>query len=159
MYFIVLFFASWIWFYKKADNSRIRELYGVMIYTSFLALWTDLIMVHYKLWSYHGLPHSKYLIPLLLDFSVYPVVAYLFTQDAPLAWGGIIKRVVGWTFFSVLLEWVTLITGHIQHHKWWTLGFSLVSDILIYLSIWAIYRLYRPAYIHNQLSKRGNFQP
>ncbi|MEW9671767.1 hypothetical protein [Ammoniphilus sp. 3BR4] len=41
MYFIVLFTASWIWFYNKADKSRIRELYGIMIYTSFLALWTD----------------------------------------------------------------------------------------------------------------------
>lgn len=153
MYFIVVFILSWIWFYKKADKSRIQELFGVVIYTCLLAIWTDLIMVHYQLWSYHGLPQSDYTIPLLLGFGIYPVVAYLFTQDVPLHWLGALKRTLVWTFFSVIFEWVTLVTGHIEHHKWWSLGLSLGADILIYLSIWAIYLIYRPAYISQSLNE------
>lgn len=156
MYFIVLFTASWIWFYNKADKSRVRELYGIMIYTSFLALWTDLIMIHYKLWSYHGLPHSNFTIPLLLDFSVYPVVAYMFIQNVPMNGLGMLKRTLVWTLFSIVFEWITLLTENIRHLKWWTLGLSFTADIFIYISIWAVFRFYRPAYLTQPPRKKEN---
>jgi hypothetical protein len=98
----------------------------VVIYTCLLAIWTDLIMVHNQLWSYHGLPQSDYSIPLLLGFGIYPVVAYLFTQGVPLHWLGVIKRTLVWTFFVLFLNG---------------------ADILIYLSIWGVYLIYRPAYV------------
>lgn len=146
MYFIIIFLLSWIWFWFKADKNRMRELFGVAIYTSFLGLLTDLIMIHNKLWSYHGLPHPLYTIPLVLDFSIYPVVSYLFTQNLPPSWLGIIIRTLSWTLFSVIFEWITLKTGHMDYHQWWNLWLSAGADLLIYLSIAGIYRFYGPAY-------------
>lgn len=146
MYFIALFLLSWIWFFYKANKYRWRDLFGAVVYTSFLGLLTDLIMVHYKLWAYEGLPHPLYTIPLLLDFSVYPVVAFLFTQKLPSTWQGLFWRIGYWSFFSIIFEWITLRTGHIQHRMWWNLWLSLAADIFIYLSIALIYQFYSSAY-------------
>jgi hypothetical protein len=147
MYFIVLFILTWIWFFLQADKSRLRELYGVMVYSSFLGLLTDLIMVHYKLWSYRGLPDPLFTIPLLLDFSIYPIVTYLFVQNLPASWKDIWKRTLVWTMFAIFFEWVTLETHHMHHHLWWNLGYSFIADITIYLSIAGLYRFYSPAYL------------
>lgn len=146
MYFVAVFLFSWGWFYLRADKSRVRELFGVAVYTAFLGLLTDLIMVHYKLWSYSGLPHPLYVIPLTLDFGIYPVVSYLFTQRLPQRWGRICVRVFLWTMPSVLFEYVTLRTHHMRHHMWWSLWLSFAADLVIYSSIALLYRYYRPFY-------------
>lgn len=151
MYFVLVFVLCWLFFFFKADKSRARELFPVCVYTSFLGLFTDLLMVEYKLWSYTGLPHSLYTIPLLLDFGIYPVVAYLFCQNLPEQWKQIFKRAVLWMIPAIIFEWVTILTGNMQHHMWWTLWLSLLSDIIIYLSIALVYRYYRSAYEQGRL--------
>ncbi|GAX88931.1 CBO0543 family protein [Effusibacillus lacus] len=150
MYYIAVFFVSWIWWYLKADKTRLREMFGAVVFTMFLGLLTDLIMVHYKLWDYEGLPEPIYTIPLLLDYSVYPVVAYLFAQNLPETWGDILKRTLIWTGFAICFEWITLKTGHMEHHQWWNLWLSLAADILIFLSMAAIFRYYRTAYLRSE---------
>ncbi|MTI86064.1 MAG: hypothetical protein FH756_19745 [Firmicutes bacterium] len=147
MYFIVLFVLAWTWFYFRANKKRAREIYGAAIFASLLGLMTDLIMVHYNLWSYSGLPQPLYTIPLLLEFSVYPVVSYLFVQKLPPTWKDIFKRILIWTLFAGLLEWITLETGYMQHKLWWNLWLSVVADVMIFFLITGIYRFYSPAYV------------
>lgn len=147
MYFLILFAGVWLWFIWIADKSRVREFYGAVVYTSFLGLATDLIMVEYKLWSYVGLPHPLYTIPLTLDFGMYPVVAYLFLQHLPSTWGAIFIRALLWTAPALLFEWFTLRIGAMHHHQWWRLWMSMIADIFIYLSIAGVFRYYRPAFM------------
>jgi len=157
MYFVVLSGLAWIWFYFTADKKRFRELYGAAAFATLLGLMTDLIMVHYSLWCYKGLPQPLYTIPLLLDFSVYPVVSYLFVQRLPAAWKDIFKRVLVWTIFAGTLEWLTLQAGYMQHKLWWNLWLSVVADVIIFISIAAVYRFYGAVYITgNRLPGHGS---
>ncbi|MFC4767607.1 CBO0543 family protein [Effusibacillus consociatus] len=149
VFFIILFLLSWLWFFLQADKTRLRELFGVAVYSSFLGLITDLIMVKYALWSYKGLPQPVFSIPLLLDFGVYPVVAYLFVQNLPGTWGRILLRTLIWSVFAISLEWIVFKTNHMQYHAWWSTKLSFLADILIYLSIAGVYRFYRPAYVNS----------
>jgi hypothetical protein len=146
VYFIIVFLICWLIFWIKADKSRAKELYGAVIYTSFLGLLTDLIMIHYKLWSYNGMPQAIISIPLTLDFGIYPVVAYLYTQTLPETWGKIARNALFWTLPAITFEYITLHVGSMKHHLWWNLWLSFIADILIYLSIAVVYRFYRPAY-------------
>lgn len=146
MYFLAVFAISWIWWFISADKHRVRELFGAAIWSSFLGLLTDLIMVHYQLWSYRGLPAAEYTIPLLLDFGIYPVVTYLFVQWMPEDWWGIMKRAVIWSAAATLFEFVTLKVGVMEHHQWWSMWLSFTADMVIFWSIAGIYRYYRPAY-------------
>jgi hypothetical protein len=146
MYFIGLFIVSWLWFYLQADKSRIRELFGAALFASFLGSLTDLLMVEFKMWSYSGLPQPGFTIPILLVFSIYPVVSYLFVQNLPDMWKRIWQRTLVWSLYAVIFEWFTLRTRHIHHLSWWNLGYSFVADIIIFLTIAAFYRYYRPAY-------------
>lgn len=146
MYFIVLFILSWMCFFYFADKNNIRKYYGAVMYSSFLGLLTDLIMVTYMLWSYQGLPSPSYSIPLLLDFSIYPVVSYLFLQSLPPTWGKIIRNTLIWTAAAATFEWITLKTGYMGHHKWWNLYYSIGADTVIFLSIACLYRYYSQAY-------------
>jgi hypothetical protein len=84
-----------------------------------------------------------------LDFGIYPVVAYLFTQTLPTTWRKILRKALLCSFPSILFEFITLRTGNMEHHEWWNLWCSFGSDILIYLSIAAVYRIYSPAYVGN----------
>lgn len=147
MYFVALIVVSWLVFIWRADKSRMREFYGAVVYTSFLGLATDLIMVEYNLWSYEGLPHPLYTIPLTLDFGIYPVVAYLYLQHLPPTWGAIFIRALLCMAPALLFEWVTLRIGAMHHHLWWRLWHSMIADIFIYLSIAAVFRYYRPAFL------------
>lgn len=147
MYFVILFVLVWLWFWWKADKTRIAEIYGAVVFTCFLGLLTDLIMVHYKLWAYCGLPKPLFTVPLSLDFGIYPVVAYLFVQNLPQHWPGIWRRTILWMIPSLLFEVVTLKLGYIQHLQWWNIWLSGVSDVIIYLSIAVVYRYYSPVYV------------
>lgn len=147
MHFVILFVVVWTVFFWKADKRRMREFYGAVVYTSFLGLTTDLIMVEYKLWSYEGLPQPLYSIPLTLDFGIYPVVAYFYLQTLPETWGAIFIRAILWTTPSALFEWITMRIGIMHHHLWWELWMSMVSDVIIYLSIAAVFRYYRSDFL------------
>lgn len=147
MYFIGLFVVSWILFYWKADKRRIRELFGAAVFASLLGSLTDLLMVEYKLWSYFGLPQPLFTIPIMLVLSVYPVVSFLFVQGLPDMWLQILWRTLLWSVIAVIFEWITLLTRHIEHLMWWNLGYSFLADIIIFLSIAAFYRYYRPTYV------------
>ncbi|BCJ86799.1 CBO0543 family protein [Effusibacillus dendaii] len=146
MYFLFLFTFTWTWFLVYADKTRLREFYTAVMFSATLGLLTDLMMIHYLLWDYKGLPQSQFSTPLILDSSIYPVVTYLFLQGLPKTWVSMLKRTVTWSCFAVLFEWVTIHTGHMQHHLWWNLGFSFLSDNLIFICIIAIYCFTRPAY-------------
>ncbi len=146
MYFLGVFVLSWLWFWIGADKTRLRELFGVAVWSSFLGLLTDLIMVHYQLWTYSGLPAPLFTIPLMLDFGIYPVVTYLFVQSLPEQWSGIILRSVTWAAGAIIFEYMTLQTGTMEHHLWWNLGLSFLADNVIFWSIALVYRYYRPAY-------------
>ncbi|PWK09043.1 CBO0543 family protein [Tumebacillus permanentifrigoris] len=149
MYFIVVFVLCWIVFWWKADKKRLKEIYGAVVYTSFLGLLTDLVIMHYQLWSYNGLLYPKFTIPLSLDFGIYPVVAYLFVQTMPPTWKQTVIRGILWTLPAIGFEYLTLRTGNMAHHGWWNLGYSFLADQLIFLSIAGVYRFYRPAYVRN----------
>lgn len=149
MYFVIVFVFCWVLFLWKGDKKRIKELYGAVIYTSFLGLFSDLIMVHYQLWSYNGLPYPLYSIPLALDFSIYPVVAFLFTQTLPDTWRQIGTRAFLWTLPSIFFEYVTIKMGNMEHHQWWNLWWSFGADLVIYMSIAMVYRTYRTSLVGN----------
>ncbi|MGZ4031925.1 MAG: CBO0543 family protein [Tumebacillaceae bacterium] len=146
MYFVILFVLSWTAFFCFADRSRFREFYGAIMFTAYLGLLTDVIMVHYQLWEYIGLPHPLYVIPLSLDFGIYPVVCMIFLQWLPQNWGRIFRRSIYCSIAAILLEWLTIRTGHMKHHMWWNLGWSFLSDILIFMMISWVFRYYSGYY-------------
>lgn len=146
MYFVILWILSWIAFFLFADRSRVREFFGAMMFTAFLGLFTDLVMVRYQLWSYSGLPQPLYVIPLTLDFGIYPVVSFIFLQWLPQKWGLIFRRSIYCSIAAILLEWMTMVSGHMKHHMWWNLNFSFLSDLLIFLMISSVYRFYGREY-------------
>jgi hypothetical protein len=63
-----------------ADRKRWREILPVCFFATGADLCADVIMHHYELWTYDD---SSLFVDLLDDFSVYPVVAYLFIQYLP----------------------------------------------------------------------------
>lgn len=139
---ILLFIFSWLVFWVLADKKRIPELFPTALFSAFLALLTDLIMEEYRLWSYLDKPLSGHVVPLVLDFGIYPVVSYLFIQYLPL---GLKKRMiclVFWTLGAILLEYIYLQLGIIRHHKWWNLWMSYLSDWIIFGLIILQYQFY-----------------
>lgn len=129
---IMLFFLSWLVFLWFGDKKRIPELFPTSVFAAFLGLLTDLIMEEYQLWSYHDSPLSGQGVPLVLDFGIYPVVAYLYMQYLPQRTKKRVIYILYWTIGSILLEYAYLKFGLIRHHLWWSLWISYISDWMIY---------------------------
>lgn len=146
---IILFVLSWLTFLLLGDKKRIPELFPTAVFSMFLALLTDLMMEEYQLWSYQDKPLSGHIVPLVLDFGIYPVVAYLFIQYLPLTRRKRIYWIVYWTFGAILLEYVYLKWGLIQHHKWWSLWMSYFSDWIIFVLFILQYQYYAKAAVRS----------
>ncbi|KJS03829.1 MAG: hypothetical protein VR68_00510 [Peptococcaceae bacterium BRH_c4a] len=150
MLYVVLFILSWGAWLFFADRKRWRELFPVSIFASFLGSVTDNIMHYYKLWEFHS---EHPLLPRLLDdLGIYMVLPYLFIQLLPkrrTLWIMLAYWVI-WTGFAIGLEWVHLVTNHMEHHLWWNLWYSYAADWFLFWlfyhfhRIFQLSRLYRP---------------
>jgi len=98
-------------------------------------------MHYYKLWDYGDQDHqiNKFFIEVFDDVGIYVVTTYLFLQWLPtphtfkrLFWYFFI-----WTAIAASVEWIHVATGHMTYHKWWNLGFSYISDWILF---WVFYK-------------------
>lgn len=152
MSYLILFGLSWAGFYLFADFKRIPELYPTGLLSSWLGIFTDLIMVKYNLWQYHSKFFGSLEVPLLLDWSVYPVVAILYIQFFPEK-KPLSKKLLYtliWVICSIIMEWIFMQRGEMIHRKWWTLGHSFVADWIIYGILYSMYRFLKGAWPKNE---------
>lgn len=139
---IGVFIFSWTAFLLYGDKKRIPELFPSAMFSSFLAIFTDILMAKYELWSYLDAPLSGEGIKLFLGFGIYVIVAYLFIQFIPASLSSKILYTFFWTIFAVIFEYFYLKNGLIKHHMWWTLWMSYLSDWIIFGLIYLQYRFY-----------------
>lgn len=139
---IILFILSWIIFLIFGDKKRIPEIFPTCIFSAFLALLTDLIMERYQLWSYQEIPLNRYWIPILLDFSIYPVITYFFMQYLPNKVLSQILYIFLWTLGAIFLEYIYFSLGIIVYKKWWEMWNSYISDWVLFILFILQYKYY-----------------
>ncbi|MGO4890368.1 CBO0543 family protein [Anaerobacillus sp. MEB173] len=139
---IGVFIFSWVIFALLGDKKRIPELFPTAIFSAFLGLFTDLIMVQYELWSYEDPPLASKSVKLFLDFGIYPVVAFLFIQFIPEKLTKKIIYTAVWVVCAIIFEYFYLKYGLIKHHLWWNLWMSFFADGIIFAFIYIQYCFY-----------------
>lgn len=139
---IGVFIFSWTMFLLFGNKKRIPELFPSALFSSYLALFTDILMEKYELWSYTDPPLSPQGIKLLLGFGIYFIVAYLFMQFLPVSWWKKLIYTFFWTLFAIIFEYFYLKNGLIKHHMWWTLWMSYLADWIIFGLIYLQYCFY-----------------
>lgn len=145
MYFsITVFIVSWIAFIIFADKRKFFIFSPTCYVAIILGFATDLLIVHYPLWSYPAQSCFSKCIRLYLDdFGVYFVVTYLFLQTLPKKRSiiSLIFHIFLWTLPSILLEGIALMTHSMEHDLWWSIFYSYFSD-------WILFMLF---YLHHKL--------
>lgn len=143
MFFTVRFILVLIIWFLLADKKRWRELFPVGIFAALLGSLTDAAFIdYYKLWDYHE-PHggNTFVKEVLNDIGMYIVTTYLFFQWFPkekttrkmlIYW-------FVWTGFAIIVEWIHVLTGHMEHHKWWNMWWSYAFDWIL---LWVFYKFY-----------------
>ena len=141
MFFWGRYIIVWTIWVVFADKTRWRELFSIAIYASLLGMITDhLLSDYYVLWSYNGQP--KIIKQVLDDIGIYIVTTYLFIQWLPKK-----KKLISllfywfiWTAIAVGIEWLHLVLDKMNHHKWWSLWFSYMSDWFL---LWVFYKVHQ----------------
>jgi hypothetical protein len=152
MFFVVRFVIEWTIWLIFADKKRWRELFLVSIFAGFLAMSTDLLMTVYKLWDFDG---SNIVAEVANSYGMYIVVTYLFIQWLPKNrsfWRMFLYWFV-WTGTVTLIEWFHLITGHFVYHKWWNLGWSYVSDWVLFGLFYMFHKVFKLEETFGKLDK------
>lgn len=143
MFFIIRFILVWTVWFIFADKKRWRELFPVSIFAGYLGLITDMIIEEQlKLWEYQG--EFKEFAEVSDDIGIYIVVTYLFIQWLPqcktraslLYW-------FLWTSFAIAIEWIHIVTGHMEHHKWWNYGWSYACDWFLFWLFYQFHKIFR----------------
>jgi hypothetical protein len=144
IHFLAFFFISL--FHVLGDYSRIRELYSSALAGSYVRLLMQYIgSEEYRLWEYKELPWpmtTEIQIPFLLDFTVYPVAAYLFIQYMPKPLRRKVLYYLGWIAGGVGIEILLHWSNHMEFHRW-NYGYSFLLFTLMALLVDGQYRLFR----------------
>ncbi|MEW9673110.1 CBO0543 family protein [Ammoniphilus sp. 3BR4] len=144
MFFIASFVISWVVWLIFADKQRWKELFPVAIFAGYLAGLSDDLMRNVELWSYKYNPEKNALIEFLTDIGIYIVTTYLFIQWFPKKRVWLVFRYLFiWTGFTITMEWIYFVTGHIQYHKWWNIGWSYFSDWLLFLLFYLFHKNFK----------------
>lgn len=142
LFYIVSFILSWMVWLLLADKRRWKELFPVGLFAGYVAGISDDLMRNTELWSYEIKPKGNALIELSTDMGMYIIATYLFIQWFPKKRGfwNVFRYYFIWTAITFGIEWIYYVTGHIQYHKWWNIGWSYLSDWLLF---WFFYKFYR----------------
>lgn len=138
-FWIGQFIFSWTMWFAFAKRGRWHKYLPVCIFASWLSLIVEAIMIYYNLWSYSGHP----LLALFINaFGIYLVTIYLFIQWLPdnCSAKSMFWYYFKWTLAVILFECVHAWLGHISYHKWWNIGYSYLSDWLLF---WLFYNYHK----------------
>lgn len=142
MFFIVSFILAWSVWLLLADKRRWKELFPVGIFAGYLGGISDDLMRKVELWSYKMDPANNALVEFLTDIGIYIVTTYLFIQWLPAKkkFWNMFRYFFIWTGFTISIEFIFHVTGHIQYHNWWNIGWSYLSDWFLF---WIFYQFYK----------------
>jgi hypothetical protein len=141
LFFIFRFIISWTIWIIFADKKRWRELFPVSIFAVYLASITDIIVHHYTLWRYHP---STLITELFDDTGIYIVVTYLFIQWLPKkkTFSCMFMYWFVWTGITITIEWIHIVTGHMEHYKWWNYGWSYLADWILFFLFYQFHKVF-----------------
>jgi len=131
----VSFFICWLAFLFFSNKKKF-PLYVFTCYVGIiLSLIANLMMFVYPLWEYPGTKIEQFFINLLNGFGIYFVVIYFFLQSLPKEENflSITRHIFYWSIFVILIELLYLTTGFIEYGLWWNLGFSYVTDCILFI--------------------------
>lgn len=81
--------------------------------------------------------------PLFLElgdeFEIFPVVTYLFIQWIPVnqTLRNTFLYFFGWTGLAILIEYIHLVTGHMEYLNGWAIWHSYIADWILF---WLFYK-------------------
>ena len=141
MFWILRFILFWAVWFVFADKKRWREILPVCILASFFGATTDNLVHHYYPWIYDTM-QTNIVADITDDWSVYPIVTYLFIQWLPRerSFRKMFSYWFIWTGVAIGIEEVHLITGHMSYPTWWNLGWSYLADWILF---WLFYQYYK----------------
>lgn len=142
MFFIARCIIIWIIWLIFADKRRWKEILPVCILASFLGVVADIIVDEYPYWDYMDNDIHPLYLELGDEFEIFPLVTYLFIQWLP-------KKETLWSMFSywflwtglaIIIEYIHLITGHMDHSYGWTIVHSYIADWIL---LWLFYKFHK----------------
>jgi hypothetical protein len=136
----ILFWTLWVIF---ADRKRWREIFPVSIFAGLVGSTTDNITQFYGFWEYYGQQGLKsWVIKVMDDWGIYIVIVYLFIQWLPKqrAFGRMFGYWFIWTSLAISIEWIHVITNHMEHNNGWGFWHSYVSDWFLF---WLFYQYHK----------------
>lgn len=144
-FFYIRFALAWSCWLVFADKDRWREILPVCVFASFLGLISDQIVTfHITYWQYYD-SGPRIIRELLDDFGLYIVVTYLFIQWLPTKRPLVVMVLYwfAWTAFAIIVKFIHVKTGHMQHFNGWNYWYSYLADWLLYTIFYAYYKLFK----------------
>src|SRR5579875_553095 len=135
MTYLLVFAACWVLFALFGQKKRFHELYPTSLIGMLMSLTSDVVTSFYPFWTYHADDNyiSPFIIKLLDDFGIYPIIAYFYIQFLPSSlWKWILYTII-WTSGGIGVEYILIHQGYMAYHRGWSLWTSYAADWVIFI--------------------------
>lgn len=145
MFFLLRGIIVWFIWIIFADKKRWREITPVCILAALLGVITDVLVEFYPYWEYIDDDIHPLYLELGDEFEIFPVVVYLFIQWMPKQQSllNMFAYWVLWTSFAISIEYIHIVTEHMEHLNGWSLWHSYVSDWILFYIFYKFHKVFR----------------
>ncbi|SDD98763.1 CBO0543 family protein [Sporomusa acidovorans] len=142
MFYVVRFIIVWIIWFVYADKRRWKEILPVCVFASFLGVIADTLIEYYPRWEYVEESMHPLFLELGDEFEIFPVVTYLFIQWVPAnqTLRNMFLYFFGWTGLAILIEYIHLVTDHMEYLNGWSIWHSYIADWILF---WLFYKFHK----------------
>lgn len=145
MFYILRGLLAWSIWIIFADKKRWREIVPVCILAALLGVITDILIEFYPYWEYIEDDLHPLYLELGDEFEIFPVVVYFFIQWLPKQ-PSLLNMLFYWflwTGFAISIEYIHIVTGHMEHLNDWTLWHSYVCDWILFYIFYKFHKVFR----------------
>lgn len=126
--------AAWKW----SDWKNWKIYYPTYLFLTALSFISDFIMYNHSLWLYCPSPNfpNHTAVALFYAFTIYPATVLLFLSRYPTeSYTKQAVYIVCWVTVYSAMEAVSLIVGIGSYYNGWTLWWSILVNIVLFISI------------------------
>lgn len=112
------------------------------MFASFLGVLADVLIEYYPRWEYIEDNMHPLFLELGDEFEIFPVTTYLFIQWVPVykTLKNMFLYFFAWTGVAISIEYIHLITDHMEYLNGWTMWHSYISDWILF---WLFYMYHK----------------
>ncbi|MFZ3579590.1 CBO0543 family protein [Virgibacillus sp. DJP39] len=124
---------------RWGDWRNWQKYYPTILFFILMDLFYNYLLYEYPMWEFHegDIPVLHYEVFIVLSFIIvrYPATILIYLGNFPAGKLKSIFWITFWVLLYTIVEVIDLYLGLISHHNGWNLGWSILFNVVMFLTL------------------------